>query len=758
MGNTKGAVVTLGGGSDSLYAVKTSIVDSELDLGDDADLVSMTNVQIDGTTLNLGASDVGPSIARIRAVGAAKADEDAPPAVGDLVGVSGDVRNSRIEQGAGNSTSAFRGLFFDNTFDYGSGVDRLDISGGVRGGRILLGKGDDVFTLAGAVQNLPVDLGDGDDQMKLDAETEGLTVNLGDGMDRVLIGQNFRGSVLFTDPTRSKTDRRGNNLRNEEQIILDGAGWRLGANDNEFVREIDGEIVATVNVADDNVEAVVTSEGDVLRYLEPTRKRHWLFDSFIFKAVDFVAGVCSFFFAPCAAVKGWTTAVKTADNNDTFGFFLNALSLSAGVAETDPTVTTSQLKGIDTVTRIVNGTEGIVNGDISAVVGAVGGNSTRMIYDGTVAVTTGEGDFITGVGNIAAGLGLYTNDPNTIAVTDYFRQSAVAVDKALDGDLAGAAADGFNIALDVTKRDRVREFTASLDPNEPQFLRDIRVHYFVQDDQPDAFLQTASEVAGLLATPKASLDFWKNLAVFVDDQFFDGDVKDGIESYITERILGKTPELPTFDGAVERLEQQREVFEQLQRKNPPGPLPAVNDGRPTKPEQGASPAARATTSAPTLLTVPVPDVPIPTRGDPVNTAGELKNNIGGAAPEPSLTWVTLQDEKGDSYRVDVIVIEGPDGTKHFFADTGSPVERPITLDDLPPGVVPVLDNPPEVDGEYDPLEDSIRRNNLPNDSGSFVPMPIDPGTRAVPAPVGAGMTSSGGFVPTIAPIEELVSA
>jgi hypothetical protein len=349
----------------------------------------------------------------------------------DTYVLNGETAGSNVDLREGEDVAALLGRLTDTGIELGAGNDAVeglvDMSGGSIGG----GDGDDSVRLSGRLEGVLIGGGDGNDKFGLDGEMNNTTVNgddgddvigvigngtgnringgegddqiiaggnltdtvidLGEGMDQLVIADNFRGSITVLDPLNGRVEKDGDNLREQDTLLLQGDGWRQ-IDDRTYERvDADGNVIAKVTLgADrpevededpediDDVEYVgVVIDGkvvDVFRDIDPKVDSSFWDDvlSIAGPVLSVAAIVASGGTATALVIAGGVlTTANAIANEDALGAVLGIASIAgpalqiAGAAELGKTVG-------DVVNGVRAGTVLIQSGfDVDALLGAL---------------------------------------------------------------------------------------------------------------------------------------------------------------------------------------------------------------------------------------------------------------------------------------------------------------------------------------------------------------------------------------------------
>ncbi len=422
-GDTRDAVVHLGAGQDRLLVFDAAVSSSVFELADGNDTVRLTNVALEGTTLLLGHGT-------------------------DSVELTGTMTGGEIRQGDGSAMLNLIGEFIDTTIDLGGDSDELMVTGVLDGTRLITGTGNDVVAVLATTRGGLIELGEGEDEIYIDAFTSGLRINLGPGLDKVALGEAFRGDLMIDDPARSSVSARGGNMRDNDQVILEGAGWIRRDGDSvhpTFVRLVDGVEVARVVLGSENIEVVATTAGEVLLERQPNRRRGSFFGRLfggLAKVFQFIAPVAAVLFPPAAVAIGIATGAIGLVQGVIAGCLLCAIGAAASFV---PGVGALIGKGVGLIQGVldknfIRGITGLFSPTVAKI-----GSAVEWLKDGKPidAVIGGLSALGTGLGNAAGrtierASGLASSFINVIrngpsALPSLFA-SAVGIGRALDAD------------------------------------------------------------------------------------------------------------------------------------------------------------------------------------------------------------------------------------------------------------------------------------------------------------------------------------
>jgi The BURPS668_1122 family of deaminases len=217
-----GAIVGSLGPDD--YVSQGTVADSAVGLlqGDDK---AVLLGQISNTSIGLGAGN--DSLGGLFQMSGGTINGDGGD---DSIDATGRFEKVAISGDEGNDTIAVRGELSDTT-----------INGDL---------GNDTITLAGNGTRNRINGRDGDDKIAVGGNLTETTIDLGPGIDQLVIADNFRGSLIVIDPDISRANKNGDNLREQDSLLLQGNGWVKIAELIFERRDAAGTVIATVSLGD----------------------------------------------------------------------------------------------------------------------------------------------------------------------------------------------------------------------------------------------------------------------------------------------------------------------------------------------------------------------------------------------------------------------------------------------------------------------------------------------------------------------------
>jgi hypothetical protein len=195
----------------------------------------------------------------------------------------GRVTNSSIGLGAGNDT--LTGLFQMNGGSINGDLndDLIDVTGRFEKAAISGDEGNDKIVVRGELSDTTIngDIGndtiavggngtrnrinarDGDDKIAVGGNLTAMMIDLGPGIDELVIADNFRGSLMVIDPDISRINKKGENFREQDSLLLQGNGWVKVADRVFERRDAAGNVIADVSLGGPRPEAEKPDERNM---------------------------------------------------------------------------------------------------------------------------------------------------------------------------------------------------------------------------------------------------------------------------------------------------------------------------------------------------------------------------------------------------------------------------------------------------------------------------------------------------------------
>jgi hypothetical protein len=251
--------------------------------------------------------------------------------------------------------------------------------------------------------------GEGDDQIVVGGNVTRTVIDLNEGIDTLILADNFRGDITVLDPLQGRVQKDGDDLREQDSLVLQGDGWVQVDEFNFERRDADGNVIARVNLGGsgetgdpgdlDDVEYVVSVVGenvlDEFRKIDPKVDADFWGDVLTWtgRALG-VAGVIT--------GNVWVLAATAAVNTGNAAYQGNTLGIIFGAASTfAPFIGEGSALFSDIVSGIQGGTMLLANGfDLDSILGAV---STGLRIGGQEQASLGVDMVNTAAGAIERG-------------------------------------------------------------------------------------------------------------------------------------------------------------------------------------------------------------------------------------------------------------------------------------------------------------------------------------------------------------------
>jgi hypothetical protein len=374
----------------------------------------------------------------------------------------GRISNSSVGLGAGNDS--LEGLFgmSGGTINADGGDDSIDVTGRFEKAAISGDEGNDTIAVRGELSDTTIngDLGndtiavggngtrnringrDGDDKIAVGGNLTATMIDLGPGIDELVIADNFRGSLMVIDPDISRINKKGENLREQDSLLLQGNGWVKIADRVFERRDAAGNVIASVSLGGprpdaekpdqrsaffgpsdvekfDEIEFVgVVVDGqvrDIFRNIAPAVDQDfldgllsWVRPILTVAAIVTTGGAAS----TVALASGVVNTVDAVANNNPFGAVLGLASIVAPAVSIDgaPALgkTISDVSnGIKTGTALVQSgfNPTALLGTLSYTLGATGNPEGAIVADVVQTVGTAVKD---GKLTLDAAIGLFS--------------------------------------------------------------------------------------------------------------------------------------------------------------------------------------------------------------------------------------------------------------------------------------------------------------------------------------------------------------
>jgi hypothetical protein len=412
---SRGGVIGGSFGADD-YVAQGSVVDSTVGLlqGDDK-AVLLGRV----TNSNIGLGAGNDTVTGLFQMNGGTINGDVND---DSIDVTGRFEKAAISGDEGNDTIAVRGELSDTTINGDLGNDTIAVGGNGTRNRINASEGNDKIAVGGNLTAMMIDLGP--------------------GIDELVIADNFRGSLMVIDPDISRINKKGENFREQDSLLLQGNGWVKIADRVFERRDAAGNVIASVSLGGprpeaekpdrrgmfsgpseveklDEIEFVgVVVDGqvrDIFRNIDPTVDQDfwdgvlsWVRPILTVAAIVTTGGAAS----AVALASGAVNTIDAVANNNPFGAVLGLASIVAPAVSIDgaPALgkTISDVSnGIKTGTALVQSgfNPTALLGTLSYTLGVAGNPEGAIVADVVQTVGTAVKD---GKLTLDAAIGLFS--------------------------------------------------------------------------------------------------------------------------------------------------------------------------------------------------------------------------------------------------------------------------------------------------------------------------------------------------------------
>ncbi len=214
--------------------------------------------QIDDSTIDLDrGNDKGSVIGDFTRTTFELGDDD------DQLQILGRLNSSNVGGSGGNDMISVTGEMNDAELFGGDGDDTIGVDATMNGGAVNGDDGNDKIAVGGNVADAWVRGGKGDDEIVVGGNVTRTVIDLGEGLDTLVLAENFRGDVTVLDPLKGRVQKDGDDLREQDALVLQGDGWVQIDEFNFERRDADGNVIAHVNLGGSGEYGVDGDRGDV---------------------------------------------------------------------------------------------------------------------------------------------------------------------------------------------------------------------------------------------------------------------------------------------------------------------------------------------------------------------------------------------------------------------------------------------------------------------------------------------------------------